>query len=148
MISMIQINCLYQKHKEVVNYLIFGIFTTILSLAVYYILVSTILNPDNAIELQFAIIISWIAGVIFAYITNKKFVFDSKNNDIEKEILSFVGTRLVTLIMDMLIMDFGVIFLRKNNKIIKIISQIVVVVSNYLFSKILVFKKLGKGESL
>lgn len=145
---MIQINCLYQKHKEVVNYLIFGIFTTILSLAVYYILVSTILNPDNAIELQFAIIISWIAGVIFAYITNKKFVFDSKNNDIEKEILSFVGTRLVTLIMDMLIMDFGVIFLRKNNKIIKIISQIVVVVSNYLFSKILVFKKLGKGESL
>lgn len=145
---MIQINCLYQKHKEVVNYLIFGIFTTILSLAVYYILVSTILNPDNAIELQFAIIISWIAGVIFAYITNKKFVFDSKNNDIEKEILSFVGTRLVTLIMDMLIMDFGVIFLRKNNKIIKIISQIVVVVSNYLFSKILVFKKLGKGETL
>lgn len=131
---------LYKKYKEVINYLIFGVLTTIISLAVYYILVFTILNPDNAIELQIANIISWIAGVTFAYITNRKFVFNSKNNNLKKEISSFVGARLVTLVMDMLIMYLGVIILKGNDKLLKIISQIIVIISNYLFSKIFVFR--------
>ena len=68
-----QIKKLYLKYKEIINYLIVGVLTTLVSLTIYYISVFTFLNPDNAIQLQIANIISWIAGVIFAYITNRKF---------------------------------------------------------------------------
>lgn len=132
---------LYNKYKEITNYLIFGVLTTIVSLAVYYILTLTILTPDNPISLQSANIISWIAGVIFAYITNRKFVFNSKNENLFKEISSFVGARIITLLMDMLIMFIGVTLLKGNDKIIKLIAQVIVIVVNYIFSKIFVFKR-------
>ena len=76
----------------------------------------------------------------FAYITNRKYVFESKNNNVKKELSSFVGARIITLIMDMLIMYIGVTVLKGNDKILKLISQIIVIVSNYIFSKIFVFK--------
>ena len=71
--------------KEVIMYLIFGVLTTIVSLAVYYVLIFTLLNPENAIQLQIANILSWIAGVAFAYVTNRKFVFESKEKNKFKE---------------------------------------------------------------
>ena len=132
---------LYKKYKEIVNYLIFGVLTTIISLAVYYLLTFTVIDPKNALLLQVANVISWVAGVLFAYVTNRKYVFDSKNEDKLKEVSSFVGARLVTLIMDMIIMYVGVTLMRGNDKIIKLISQVVVIVSNYLFSKIFVFRR-------
>lgn len=132
---------IYKKYKEIINYLIFGILTTIINLLVYYILTLTILNPQNAFFLQIANIISWIVSVVFAYITNRKYVFESKNKDISKEFSGFVGSRIITLIMDMLIMFIGVTIFNGNDKIFKIISQVLVIISNYLFSKILVFKK-------
>ncbi len=132
---------LYKKYKEIVNYLIFGVLTTIISLAVYYLLTFTVIDPKNALLLQVANVISWVAGVLFAYVTNRKYVFDSKNEDKLKEFSSFVGARLVTLIMDMIIMYVGVTLMRGNDKIIKLISQVVVIVSNYLFSKIFVFRR-------
>ena len=69
---------IYQKYKEIILYLIFGVLTTLISLVTYYILVSAILNPDKAFELQLANIISWIVSVLFAYITNRRYVFESK----------------------------------------------------------------------
>lgn len=132
---------LYKKYKEIVNYLIFGVLTTIISLAVYYLLTFTVIDPKNALLLQVANVISWVAGVLFAYVTNRKYVFASKNEDKLKEFSSFVGARLVTLIMDMIIMYVGVTLMRGNDKIIKLISQVVVIVSNYLFSKIFVFRR-------
>lgn len=132
---------LYKKYKEVINYLIFGVLTTILNLFVYYGLTFTILDPKNGLHLQIANVISWIVAVIFAYITNRKFVFKSQSKNILKEVTSFFGARVVTLIMDMIIMFLGVTILKGNDKIFKIISQVVVIVSNYLFSKIFVFKK-------
>ena len=101
----------------------------------------TVIDPKNALLLQVANVISWVAGVLFAYVTNRKYVFDSKNEDKLKEFSSFVGARLVTLIMDMIIMYVGVTLMRGNDKIIKLISQVVVIVSNYLFSKIFVFRR-------
>ena len=92
---------LYLKYKEIINYLIFGVLTTLISLIVYYACVFTFLNPDDAFQLQIANIFSWIAGVIFAYVTNRKYVFESKNNNKVKEASKFVTSRLVTLIMDM-----------------------------------------------
>lgn len=132
---------LYKKYKEVINYLIFGVLTTLVSLAVYYISVLTVLDPENAFQLQVANIISWIAGVAFAYFTNRKYVFESKETNKLKEASKFVLARVTTLVMDMLIMWLGVTILHGNDKIIKLISQVVVIVSNYVFSKLFVFKK-------
>ena len=127
--------------KEVIMYLIFGVLTTVVSLIVYYALIFTILNPENAIQLQIANIISWIAGVAFAYVTNRKFVFESKEKNKLKELSKFVSSRLVTLFLDMFIMFIGVTCLKGNDKIVKLISQVLVIIENYVFSKLFVFKK-------
>lgn len=132
---------LYLKYKEIINYLIVGVLTTVVSLAVYYISVFTILNPENAVELQIANIISWIAGVAFAYVTNRKYVFESKEENKLKELTKFVSARIITLLMDMFIMFIGVTILKGSDKIMKLVSQVVITIANYIFSKIFVFKK-------
>lgn len=131
---------IYLKYKEIINYLIFGVLTTIVSLLTYYLLVFTILNPNNHIELQIANIISWITCVTFAYITNRIYVFNSKNKNIIKEIIKFYSSRLTTLFLDMLFMYIFVSKLNFNDKIIKIIIQILIIILNYILSKLLVFK--------
>lgn len=132
---------LYKKYKEIINYLIFGVLTTVVSLIVYYVAVYTFLKPENAVQLQIANILSWIAGVTFAYFTNRKYVFDSKEQNRLKEAGKFVMARVVTLLMDMVIMWLGVTVLCFNDKIMKLISQVVIIISNYVFSKLFVFKK-------
>lgn len=132
---------LFNKYREIIMYLIFGVLTTVVSLVVYYLLVYTILNPDNALELQIANVISWIASVAFAYFTNRSVVFKSNNKNKLKEATNFVLARVATLIMDMAIMFIGVTLLHGNDKIIKVLSQVVVIVSNYVFSKLFIFKK-------
>lgn len=72
---------LYKKYKEIINYLIVGGLTTIVSLGVYYICVFTILNPNVPFELKDANVISWIVAVTFAYFTNRRFVFESKSKN-------------------------------------------------------------------
>ena len=122
-------------------YLIFGVLTTVVSLVTYYVLTLTILNPEKAIQLQLANIISWIVSVAFAYVTNRKFVFESKSEDIVKEATSFVGGRVLTLLLDMAIMFIFVTLLHLNDKIFKIVSQVLVIVTNYVISKLFVFKE-------
>lgn len=135
------IKSVYEKYKEIINYLIFGVLTTVTSLIVYYGLTFTIINPDDALMLQVANVISWIAGVLFAYFTNRKYVFESKNTNKIKEFTSFVGARVTTLLLDMAIMGLGVTILHGNDKIMKLISQILVIVGNYVLSKVFVFRK-------
>lgn len=132
---------LYKKYEEIVNYLIVGVLTTIVSLTIYYLCVLTFLNPNNAVQLQIANIISWICAVTFAYITNRKFVFKSKNKNIFKEVVSFTSSRIITLIMDMSIMFLMVTVMHFNDKIAKLVVQVVVTIGNYLLSKLFVFKK-------
>lgn len=132
---------LYHKQKEIIYYLIFGGLTTLVSLIIYYGLVSTILNPNVALELQIANLISWIGSVLFAYITNRKYVFQSKTKKRGVEFFSFLGSRIATLLLDMLIMYIGVTVLNQNDKLLKLISQIFVIMANYILSKLLVFKK-------
>lgn len=131
---------IYLKYKEIINYLIFGVLTTVVSLVTYYVLVATILNPENPIQIQIANIISWITCVTFAYITNKKYVFNSKDKNILKEITKFYSSRLTTLFIDMLLMYIFVTKLQYNDKIIKLIVQIIIIILNYILSKLLVFK--------
>ncbi len=139
---------LYIKYKEIINYLIFGILTTLVNLITKYILLFTILNPTNGFQLQIAIIISWIAGVLFAYFTNRKFVFESKNENKLKEFISFVVARIATLLLEMFIMWFFVTLLKLNSDlyvvIFTLVAQVAVVIGNYIFSKLFVFKKTDK----
>lgn len=128
-------------NRETISYLVVGVLTTIVSLAVYYGLVLTILNPDNAVQLQIANIISWTAAVSFAYIANRKYVFRSKNPDILREAVSFFASRIGTLIMDMLLMFIMVTLLGVSDKIAKLVVQVVITIANYLFSKLFVFRK-------
>lgn len=130
---------LLNKYKEIILYLIFGALTTIVSLVTYYLLTKTILSANNSIELQIANIISWVVSVTFAYITNKKYVFKSNGNKF-KEFISFYTSRLLTLFIDMLTMFIFVSLLKFNDSIIKIISQILIIVLNYILSKFIVFK--------
>ncbi len=132
---------IYCKHKEGINYLIFGFLTTALTLFTYYLLTLTILDAKVPLELQLANIISWIVGFLFAYITNRKFVFQSKNKQVTSEFLKFLGSRLFTLLLDMGIMYVFVSLMHFDNRLIKLISQVVVIVGNYLLSKLIVFVK-------
>lgn len=131
----------YQKYRELIVYIIVGVCTTIVSLAVYFFCVLTFLDPRDAIQLQIANVISWICAVIFAYVTNRKFVFQSKSQDIAKEFSSFVGSRVATLLMDMAIMFVTVTVCAMNDKIAKLIVQVVVTVGNYVLAKLWVFRK-------
>lgn len=139
-----KIKDLYNKYEEIISYLFFGVLTTIVSLASYYILVLTILNPDIAWQLQLANIISWICAVTFAYITNRKYVFKSKSKNILKEARDFYSARVLTLLLDMGIMFLFVTVLKFNDKIIKLLVQVVVTLSNYILSKLFVFKNKKK----
>lgn len=132
---------LYYKYEEIISYLIVGVLTTVVSLATYYLLVYTILNPKEAVELQIANIISWIASVTFAYFTNRKYVFKAKEKISFKEGINFYLSRVSTLLLDMLMMYIFVSVLRFDDKIIKLIVQIIVIVLNYVLSKFIVFKK-------
>lgn len=132
---------LYKKYEEILNYIIVGGCTTLVSLGSYYLVVLTILDPKDAIELQIANIISWICAVTFAYITNRKFVFKSKNSNKIKEGTDFFVSRILTLVIDMAVMFILVSLLKINDKISKIIVQVIIMVLNYIFSKIFVFKK-------
>ena len=135
---------IYHKHEEIFNYIIVGGLTTAVSLGTYYLCVLTFLNPKIDIQLLIANIISWVCAVAFAYITNRIFVFKSKDKNIGKEITTFVSSRILTLLMDIAIMHVFVIMLHFNDKIFKLIVQVIVTVLNYIFSKIFVFKKTSK----
>lgn len=141
---------LYLKYKEVIHYLFFGVLTTVVNLAVKYLLLFTILDASNGIELQIAVVISWIVACLFAYITNRIWVFESKSTHILKEMIKFFGSRLATLGMEMGIMFIFVTWLGLNSKMWVVIwtfvTQVLVVIGNYVFSKLLVFKNKEKKE--
>ena len=132
---------LFNKYKEIIMYLIFGVLTTVVSLVTYYALTLTILNPEKAMQLQLANIISWIVSVAFAYVTNRKFVFKSKNKNIISEFIKFIMSRILSLLMDMGTMFIIVSILSFSDVIGKVISQIIVIIANYVLSKLIVFKK-------
>ena len=132
---------LYKKYKELISYLIVGGLTTVVSLGVYYGCVLTFLDPEVAVQLQAANVLSWIAAVTFAYFTNRKYVFESKNENRLQEAAAFYGSRVTTLLLDMLCMFLMVTLMGWNVKVAKLIVQVLVTVANYILSKFLVFRK-------
>lgn len=129
----------YKAHQEGMRYLVFGALTTIVNIAIF-ILFSKMFNLSTTISN----IIAWIIAVLFAYITNKIWVFKAKKDSFKElffEIVYFFLARVFTLVLETIIL---VIFIDKfhfNSFIMKIISNIIVIIVNFILSKILIFKK-------
>ncbi len=134
----------YHKNEELWNYLIVGFLTTVVSLVTYFICTETFLNPQDKLELQIANVIAWTVAVGFAYVANRVVVFKSQNKDKFKEACKFIAARLVSLLMDMGAMFIMVSLLHWNDKLGKVITQVMVIIVNYIFSKLFVFKGNNK----
>lgn len=126
----------YRNHLEVINYLFIGGCTTIISILSYALFAKVCY-----LDLVVSNVLSWIVSVLFAYFTNRIIVFNSKNKNYINEFISFTGSRVITLILDTLLMILFVKSLNMNDMIAKVIVQIVVIIGNYLISKLFVFKK-------
>lgn len=137
MISLIK--SFYVRYKELIHYLVVGGLTTLVSLGTYYGLVFTILDPDKPLQLQAANVISWITCVTFAYFTNRWFVFESRNPNMVKEAAAFYTSRISTLVMDMGLMFLLVTLFHWNDKLAKLLLQVLITIANYVLSKFIVF---------
>lgn len=126
---------LYLKYKEIIMYLIFGVLTTVVNIAAYFVMADML-----HIHYMISNIVAWVLSVLFAYMTNRKYVFESKSNEIIKEMISFFGARLATGVMDMLFMWIFVGLHILSDFIAKIITNIFVIIANYVLSKLVVFK--------
>lgn len=129
------------RYREILSYLIVGVLTTVVGLGSYYLCIYTVLDPADPLMLQAANVISWVLSVTFAYVTNRKFVFLSKDPHIGQEMASFYLGRLSTLLLDMGFMALFVSVLHFNASGTKLVDQVVIIVANYVISKKLVFKK-------
>lgn len=130
---------LYKKYSEIINYLIVGVLTTLVSIVIY-----AVFTKVFHVNYMISNVISWIGSVSFAYVTNKVFVFKSKcDNDIDVliEIYQFFKYRVFSFIIDILLMYLFVELVNIDDMIAKIIVQVIVIVLNYVFSKLFVFKK-------
>lgn len=130
-----------RKYREQISYLIVGGLTTAVSLTVYWLCTKTFLDPGIPLQLQAANVISWICAVAFAYVTNRKYVFQSRAENMVLEAGKFVLSRVTTLLMEMAIMWLGVTVWHINDRIVKIVAQIIIIIANYVFSKLIVFRK-------
>lgn len=128
----------YLKFKEPLLYLFFGGLAFFLSLGIFWLLV----NPFG-MDALLANIIDWIIVVIFAYLTNRTWVFKDKAHDIKgviRECSSFMIGRLGTLVMEEAVLWIGIDILDINSMAVKIVAQVMVIVGNYVISKFVVFK--------
>ncbi|HBF4283765.1 GtrA family protein [Clostridioides difficile] len=128
-----------KKYKETILYLFFGAFTTLVNIVSYLFFTRVIL-----FNFMVANALAWILAVLFAYVTNKFFVFNSKRIELRflfKEFLSFVSFRILSGIIEMVIMYIMIDLFFVNDVIVKVFTNIVVIILNYLFSKMIIFKK-------
>lgn len=138
---------LYKKYEEIINYLIIGGLTTVVGVGSKLLLLFTILDQTDGVQLQIAEIISWVLAVLFAYFTNRAFVFKSKikGKKQTKEAFDFIKGRIFTQLIQMFIMWFFVTLLKLNSDfwvvVFTLICQVMQIVLNYIISKFLVFKK-------
>ena len=131
-----------QKYREIIVYLIVGVLTTIFSWFACFVAEWLFLNPEITWQNSLINTIGWVAGVLFAYPLNRKWVFKSTNPKIMKEFIGFAASRVSTWLLDILIMAVTVNVLLMDYWIAKIfISSVLVMVCNYIFSKLFIFKK-------
>jgi len=131
----------YTKYREQLLYLFFGALTTIISIVVFA-LFTKVIPCDELI----ANIISWILAVLFAFLTNRIWVFQTvTKNGFGKQLVSFYLGRVTTLLVEEIIFLVFVKWLLLDAMLIKVIAQVIIIVLNYVISKLFVFKKSAKG---
>jgi len=134
-----RIKALIVQYWEVLSYLIFGVLTTVVNYCVY-------LPVYNILGLSASVsnVIAWVVAVAFAYLTNKPFVFRSHDwsaKTVIPELTKFVGCRIASGAAETLILLVSVDILHWNGNIWKLVTSVLVVVLNYIASKLVVFKK-------
>ena len=143
-----KIKALWIKYEEIITYLIVGGLTTVVSWAAKFLanflLFDNTMYPTPFQNIVLSII-NWTAGVIFAYFTNRKFVFKS-NAPMLSEAPKFVLSRVSTLILDMVVMQV-LTAVGVNLLVATVISAVLVIIGNYVFSKLFVFNKKKNGEA-
>ncbi len=134
---------LWEKYKETILYVIFGGLTTLLNIVTFYVLFQWL-----GVDKVPANVIAWIVGVLFAFFTNKSFVFESKDWSLKNflwEFLTFMGARLFSLLFDTVFLLFFTEWVfHFDTMVIKIISNIFVIIINYVLSKLVVFRSAKK----
>ena len=134
-----QIRALIRKYYDILAYLFFGVLTTVVNYIVY-------LPCYNLLYLSAAVsnVIAWVAAVVFAYLTNKPFVFKSHDwsaKTVIPELTKFVGSRIVSGALETAIIFVTVDWLCWNGNLMTLVTRVLVVVINYIASTLLVFKK-------
>ena len=136
---MTKVKALYRKHKELILYVFFGGLTTVLNMAVYFICTRSL-----KMGLEISDVLAWIAGVLFAYVTNKLFVFQSRSwrgRAVLLEFTEFIGARILSLAVDVAFLEITVKVFHWWDAPMKILANVIVIVMNYVFSKLFIFKK-------
>ena len=168
---MTKIKEFFSKHREIIMYLIFGAMTTLVGWITYFLIFWTwksafsippkdTASPVYLAGYTLAQVIQWIAAVVFAFFTNRKWVFTNaeQNGKISKQFITFCGGRVLTFAVDYIVTYFGAILfstafpsivayvifgktLNLADLIAKFIAAVIVIISNYIFSKLFVFRK-------
>ncbi|MBE6718525.1 MAG: GtrA family protein [Ruminococcaceae bacterium] len=134
---------LYKKHKTIIIYIIFGVLTTAVDFVSYIILTKSFGIDENISN-----VISQILAIIFAFVTNKIFVFEDKDlkpKALLTQFAKFTSLRLVTLLLNSGMFFVMTESMHVNDIITKVLVSVIVIILNYIFSKLIVFKKTNKG---
>lgn len=134
-----KIQLVIHQYREIIRYLFFGVCTTVLNMVLYYLFYER-MGVANSIS----VVISNLLCILFAYITNRKWVFQNKAEGakaIKKEMTTFFLARVGTLVIDWAFMVVTVDYLLQNGSLMKLVANIIVVILNYLASKLLIFVK-------
>lgn len=137
------IKSLYLKYKEIILYIFFGGLTTVINFIIYA--VAIFLKADVYVSN----IIAWIGAVLFAYLTNRKMVFNSEatgKKSVFKEVVAFYGARVFSLVVETGLLFVFISFLNMDEWISKVILQVIVIVLNYICSKFFVFRKKSEPK--
>lgn len=132
---------LFEKYRELILYVFFGGLTTLVDWASYWLMTDLL-----RVDYMAAAFLSQVIAILFAYVTNRRFVFESRARGVRAvavELVKFFGARGVSLLLNMLVMYVGVDLLHFNDKVIKVIASVLVVIANYIFSKLFVFRNGG-----
>ena len=136
---------LFRKYRSLILYAVFGALTTLVNMASYWLCFNVLGIPNVP-----STAIAWVLAVCFAFITNKLWVFDSPSFDMKimaHEVPSFFGARLATGLLDVLVMYLAVDVMKWNSTLWKLISNVIVIVLNYIASKLVIFRKKDEQDA-
>ena len=141
-----KIKALCKKYEEIIAYLIVGVLNTLVSWGAWFLFAYTVLDAQVMWQNVMLSVISWVVGVVFGYVMNRKYVFKSKEPNIWKEFLQFSGGRVSTWVLDAVMMVLMVNILHINEAFSKIFVSVLVMIGNYLISKLFVFNDKKKDK--